>query len=64
MKIIIIGAGKVGVTLAEHLSGEGHEITVVDADPEALRGVGERLDVMTVEGNRRVVTQTPDGGGR
>lgn len=50
MKIIIIGAGKVGVTLAEHLSGEGHEITVVDADPEALRGVGERLDVMTVEG--------------
>ncbi len=50
MKIIIIGAGKVGATLAEHLTSEGHEITVVDANGEALRQVGERLDVMTVEG--------------
>ena len=50
MKIIIIGAGKVGATVAQHLSREGHEITVVDTDSEALRSVGERLDVMTVEG--------------
>ena len=51
MKIIIIGAGKVGATLAEHLSHEGHEITVVDARADVLRAVGERLDVMTVEGS-------------
>ena len=50
MKIIITGAGKVGETLAEHLAAEGHEITVVDSDPEVLRVVGERLDLMTVEG--------------
>ena len=50
MKIIIIGAGKVGTTLAEHLTTEGHQITIVDSSEEALRQVGERLDVMTVEG--------------
>jgi len=51
MKITIIGAGKVGSTLAEHLSREGHKVTVVDNDADALRSVGERLDVMTVEGS-------------
>ena len=50
MKITIIGAGKTGSTLAEHLSREGHKITIVDNDSDALRRVGERLDVMTVEG--------------
>ncbi|HBI76076.1 MAG TPA: hypothetical protein DDY19_07165, partial [Alteromonas macleodii] len=33
MKIIILGAGQVGGTLAENLVGENNEITVIDSDP-------------------------------
>lgn len=50
MKIVIIGAGKIGVTLCDQLVREGHEITVVDCNPSALEVIGT-LDVMTVEGN-------------
>ena len=50
MKIVIIGAGKIGVTLAEQLLREGHEITVIDHRISALEAVST-LDVMTVEGN-------------
>lgn len=51
MKIVIIGAGKIGSTLTEQLLREGHEITVVDVRPQALDAIGNTLDVMTVEGN-------------
>ena len=37
MKIIILGAGQVGGTLAENLVGEQNEITVVDIDGDRLR---------------------------
>ena len=50
MKIVIIGAGKIGVTLADQLLREGHEITVIDRSADALDAVNT-LDVMTVEGN-------------
>ena len=50
MKIVIIGAGKIGITLTDQLLREGHEITVVDIRPDALDEVST-LDVMTVEGN-------------
>lgn len=50
MKIVIIGAGKVGVTLADQLLREGHEITVVDICQSALDSVAT-LDLLTVEGN-------------
>ena len=50
MKIVIIGAGKIGVTLADQLVREGHEITVVDHTAATLEPVST-LDVMTVEGN-------------
>lgn len=51
MKIVIIGAGKIGSTLTEQLLREGHEITVVDVRAQALDAIGNTLDVMTVEGN-------------
>lgn len=50
MKIIILGAGQVGGTLAEHLAGEANDITVVDTDGERLRSLGDRLDIRTVQG--------------
>lgn len=50
MKIIILGAGQVGGTLAEHLASEANDITVVDTDAERLRDLGDRLDIRTVQG--------------
>ncbi|WBE25827.1 Trk system potassium transporter TrkA [Denitrificimonas caeni] len=51
MKIIILGAGQVGGTLAEHLASEANDITVVDTDTERLRDLGDRLDIRTVQGH-------------
>ncbi|MBM27619.1 MAG: Trk system potassium transporter TrkA [Halieaceae bacterium] len=51
MKIIILGAGQVGGTLAEHLADEQNDITVVDEQTSTLKRLAERLDVRTVLGN-------------
>lgn len=51
MKIIIIGCGKVGRTIAEQLDGEGHNITVVDKNPRTVNRLTEHLDIMGVEGD-------------
>ena len=51
MKIIIVGCGKVGQTLAEKLNESGNEITVVDVLPEKVHEVSARYDVMGVIGN-------------
>ncbi len=50
MKIIILGAGQVGGTLAEHLATEGNDITVVDTDADCLKELQNRLDIRTVRG--------------
>ena len=36
MKIIIVGCGKVGATIAEQLNSEGHDITIIDQDASAI----------------------------
>jgi trk system potassium uptake protein TrkA len=50
MKIIIIGAGQVGGTLAENLASEENDITVIDQDSSRLRELQDRLDIRTVYG--------------
>lgn len=50
MKIIILGAGQVGATLAENLVGEKNEITVIDSDADTLRNLQDRLDLQVVHG--------------
>ncbi len=51
MKIIILGANQVGVTLAETLAKESNDITIVDSDPERLRELKDHIDVGVVPGN-------------
>ncbi len=51
MKIVILGAGQVGSTVAESLVSEANDITVVDLDGERLRHLADHLDLRTVEGN-------------
>ena len=50
MKIIILGAGQVGATLAENLASEANDITVVDLDAGLLSDLQDRLDLRTVQG--------------
>ena len=50
MKILIIGAGKVGSALARRLSCEKHDVTIIDSSKEALRRAADTLDVMCVKG--------------
>ena len=51
MNIIILGAGRVGESVAESLSSEQNDITVIDQDPARLRQLEERLDLRGVVGN-------------
>ena len=51
MKIVIIGCGKVGTSIARELNTSGHDITVVDNNSAAVRRLSESLDVMGIEGN-------------
>lgn len=50
MKIIILGAGQVGSSVAVNLVSEANDITVVDTNPDCLQSLGERYDLRTVVG--------------
>ena len=51
MNILILGAGQVGGTLAQHLASEAFDITVVDIDGDRLEELRRRLDIRTVQGH-------------
>lgn len=51
MKIIILGAGQVGRTVAQNLTSEANDITVVDLNPQILQELQDRLDLRTVVGS-------------
>lgn len=50
LNIIIVGAGKVGSTLASYLSREDHNITIIDSDKDAIQRASDTLDVMCIKG--------------
>ena len=51
MNIIIAGAGKVGIELAQQLFTEGCDITLIDSNQQILSNCVEQMDVMAVQGN-------------
>lgn len=51
MKILIAGAGKLGLTLARQLAQEGYELTLIDPDAAVISSSEESLDVLAVNGN-------------
>ena len=51
MKIIILGAGQVGSSVAANLASEANDITVVDIDSKLLRDLQDRIDIRTVNGH-------------
>ncbi len=62
MKIIIVGCGKVGVTLAEHLSQENHDITVIDNKENKLDSVVDKYDILGVHGNGATLPVLKEAG--
>jgi trk system potassium uptake protein TrkA len=62
MKVIILGAGQVGASLAEGLVSEENDITMVDSNAERLAQLQERLDLRTVVGNAAVPSVLRDAG--
>ena len=51
MKIIIVGCGKVGTSLAERLSGEDHDLVMVDLNAKKVNDASNRFDAMGITGN-------------
>ena len=51
MRILVVGDGKVGYTLAEHLTREGHDVVIIDRSEEVLQRSQDTLDVLCVRGN-------------
>ena len=48
LRIIIVGCGKVGITLTEQLAKEGHDITLIDKNAQKLQSTAGMYDVMGV----------------
>ena len=60
MRIIVVGIGKVGYTVAEQLSNEKHDVTLIDTNEKVLNAVLNHLDVIAVHGNgasRKVLSE-------
>ena len=62
MKIIIVGCGKVGKTLATNLFNEGHDVTMVDQDSTKLKAFVAKYDIMGVVGNCATHTTLEEAG--
>lgn len=62
MKIVILGAGRVGASLAESLVSEQNDITVIDLDEPRLRALQDRLDLRTVSGSAAHPSVLKDAG--
>lgn len=62
MRIIVVGDGKVGHSLAENLAREAHDVIIVDQNEDVLRRCEETLDVMCVRGNGATASTLMDAG--
>ncbi len=62
MKIIIIGCGKVGIALAEGLTQENHDVTIIDSSAERMQDVTEELDAMPIVGNGSSINTLLEAG--
>lgn len=62
MRILVVGDGKVGHTLAEHLAREGHDVVIVDRSEEVLQRSEDTLDVLCVRGNGANAATLVDAG--
>lgn len=62
MRILILGAGEVGLHLARQLSEEGHDVAVVEENAERARAIADTLDAMVVPGNAAALSTLEAAG--
>lgn len=62
MQIVIVGCGNVGGTLAEQLSREGHNITIIDTKNDVVHEVSNTFDIMGVVGNGAAYSVQKEAG--
>ena len=62
MRILVVGDGKVGHTIAESLAKEEHDVVIIDKDDEALQRSEDTLDVMCIRGNGANAKTLMDAG--
>ena len=62
MKIIIVGCGKIGSTIAEQLSYEQHDLVVIDTNPRKIQQLSESIDVMGITDNGASVSVLSEAG--
>ena len=48
MKIIVVGCGKIGRTIAEQLNNENHEVIIIDNDRDIVEQVSSEIDLMSM----------------
>ncbi len=62
LNIIIVGCGKVGITLIEQLTKEGHDITLIDKDAQKIQEISNIYDIMGMAGNGASYSVQMDAG--
>lgn len=62
MNIIIVGFGKIGSSLAENLTREGHSVSIIDRSPEVVKRATEAIDVFGVVGNGAIHSTQIEAG--
>ena len=62
LKIIIVGCGKVGTTLVEQLSKEGHDIIIIDKNAKKVQEIANMYDIMGIVGNGASYSVQMDAG--
>lgn len=62
MNILILGVGEIGYYLAEQLTGQQHNICIIEADEKAAAEANDKLDARVVEGNGALVSVLEDAG--
>lgn len=51
MKVVVIGTGKVGRSIVEHTTQEGHEVVIIDKNSELIEDIIDEMDVIGIVGN-------------
>lgn len=62
MKCIIIGGGKVGITLAEQLCQENHDVVIMDASAKRMQDIPESIDALRIVGNGASIQAQMEAG--
>ena len=56
MKIAIVGAGKLGIKIAEAILGGDHSVTIIDKNEALLQKLSSQMDILTVLGNAKQIS--------